>query len=518
MACHRETNGSTDMNDRIRVLYVDDDAGDYVMLREMFSAISPTRYQLEWAVDYDKALEMIRLAEHHVYIVDYFLGTDNRTGLDLIAEAFPGGCRVPVILLTGRGKEEVDERALKLGVAEYFDKPDLRVPLLERAIRYAIERKRTESQLRASEARVRSIIQFSPDAIYVLSKNRVITQTNPAALALLGYAEQELMGHPFDEVIQKSAQQSFFALMESLSLEVVRRQELELLHKDGRVVVADCQMALMPGEQEQPAAYILTVRDVTERKKAELALQESLKRERELNELKTRFVSTVSHEFRTPLTIIRTAAFVLKNYFDRMDSDKIATKFSAIEAQIEHMALLIEDVLSLSKIQAGRVDFKPEVRDLAFFCQVTVDEFSETHNLSDRLTARIPADAVNYPFDPKWVRQIIWNLLDNARKYSPDGKPIVIELLQEPAQVVLQITDEGIGIPEDDLSHLFEPFHRASNVSTVPGSGLGMAIVDQAVDLHHGRIEISSRINKGSTFRIILPLPSSLTEATTPKE
>ena len=169
------------------------------MVRDMISAMPKGKFQLDWRADFNDALPIMQKQEHDVYIVDYVLGEQN--GLDLIRTAFPVGCPVPIILLTARGRRDIDEEALGLGVAEYFDKADIRLPLLERAIRYAINNKRIENDLRKSETLFRSLIQSAADYIQVLDLEGNITRTNPATLRNAGYAETDMVGHPFVEFL-----------------------------------------------------------------------------------------------------------------------------------------------------------------------------------------------------------------------------------------------------------------------------------------------------------------------------
>ncbi|MEZ4670017.1 MAG: hybrid sensor histidine kinase/response regulator [Anaerolineae bacterium] len=360
-----------------RVLFVDDDAEDHVMLRDMIKAMNGT-YVLDWQADYDDALAQMKRQEHDVFIVDYLLGEKN--GLQLIKEAFPDGCTLPIILLTARGRRDIDESALAMGVTEYFDKADIRLPLLERAIRYAINNKKIETNLRAT-----------------------------------------------------------------------------------------------------------------------------LAREKELSELKTRFVSMASHELRTPLTAIQTNVYMLKNYAHKLDHEQSMAKFAKIEEMVQHMGALLDDVLSLSRIVTGQFQFNPTLLQLSQFCKDMIEEFQGGAGKDHKLEYVGPADAVEVPADTRLMRQMISNLLDNAIKYSKAGSTVILTVKKETDKAILAVKDQGIGIPEADQAKLFDPFQRAGNVGSVQGSGLGLSIVKQAIDLHNGTITIQSKVGEGTTFTATLP-------------
>lgn len=361
-----------------RVLFIDDDAEDHIMVRDMIKVMPNGNFELEWVADYNDALPLMKRLEHDIYIVDYLLG--EKDGLQLIREAFPNGCTAPIILLTARGRRDIDEKALEMGVAEYFDKADIRLPLLERAMRYAINNKRIEANLRAA-----------------------------------------------------------------------------------------------------------------------------IEREKELNELKTRFVSMASHELRTPLTAIQTNVYMLKNYAHKLDEENSAAKLAKIQEMVQHMSALLDDVLSLSRIQTGQFQFTPTLLPLHEFCKELVEEFQHGAGKNHKLEFQNQAETIEVPADAKLMRQMVSNLLDNSIKYSKAGSTVTLTLAKEGDKAVLKVKDQGIGIPEADQKNLFEPFRRASNVGEVNGSGLGLSIVKQAVELHSGSITFESKVGEGTMFTITLP-------------
>ncbi|MEP6989170.1 MAG: PAS domain S-box protein, partial [Chloroflexota bacterium] len=396
---------STVTNKLIRVLLIDDDADDYMMVRDMISAMSSSKFQLDWEADFNDALPIMQKQEHDVYIVDYVLGEKN--GLDLIRAAFPNGCNLPTILLTARGRRDIDEEALTLGVTEYFDKADIRLPLLERAIRYAINNKRIETDLRKSETLFRSLIQSAADYIQVLNLEGMITRTNPATLRGAGYAEAEIVGHPFEEFLTPTSKTQLKTQFPSILKQGDSRQEIEFLHKDGSIRHMDCSWAVVRNVDSQ---YVVVIqRDITDRKRAEEALQESLVREKEMSELKSRFVSIASHELRTPLSTIQNNIYMLKNYAHKLDDVAREGKLDKIQLMVEHITELLQDVLSLNNIETGRSEFNPTPVQMDTFCREILDEYlreeNQTHTLKFEYTKPIKTT-----IDPRLIRQVITNL------------------------------------------------------------------------------------------------------------
>lgn len=487
-------------NETIRVLYIDDDAEDYQMIRDMFVAMPQGRYTLEWVADYDDALGMMQKLEHDVYIVDYVLGEKN--GLSLIENSFPKGCQVPVILLTARGRRDVDQQAMALGVTEYIDKADIRLPILERTLRYAIHNKRIESELRASEALFRSLVESAVDYIHLLDSSGIILRTNQAAISKSGYAQDELVGQPFTRFLPDASSLKIDEMLKTLVAQGSIRNEIEFVHRDSSRRTMECSWSTVDDAGRQ--RILVIQRDVTERKLNELKLMESLEREKELNALKSRFVSMASHELRNPLTTIQTNIYMLKNYQSKMDASAITQKLDKVEAMVHHMEALLNDVLSISRIQTGKVQFNPTLMQFDLYPQDLVEEFRGNAGKSHTLEFQNTADKLEMPLDYHLMRQIISNLLDNAIKYSPAGSTITVKLERKDKDVVTTITDHGIGIPDEAQTTVFDPFERAGNVGSISGSGLGLSIVKQAVEMHGGSITFNSKVGEGTTFVLTL--------------
>ncbi|NMF60972.1 hybrid sensor histidine kinase/response regulator [Pseudanabaena yagii] len=254
-------------------------------------------------------------------------------------------------------------------------------------------------------------------------------------------------------------------------------------------------------------------------------LARSLKQERELSEMKTNFISVVSHEFRTPLTTIQSAAELLEHY--EWTKEEQTEQLHQIQSEVKHMTELMEDVLFLSRTNANKAKLNVTEFDLLKFCKQLIRQIQRTfgknynlhssfhHSVNDisidnpHLQQDIPQFTVQ--MDEKLLRQILSNLITNAIKYSPENKDIDFQMIIDQENAIFIISDHGIGIPEEDLTHLFSAFHRGKNVGILPGTGLGLSIVKNCVDIHNGLISVKSQLNIGTEFRVTLPIDNHLT-------
>jgi signal transduction histidine kinase len=246
-------------------------------------------------------------------------------------------------------------------------------------------------------------------------------------------------------------------------------------------------------------------RQIAEREQIEHELKAALAKEKELGHLKARFTSMVSHEFRTPLTVIQSSADILKRYGATLSDESKADKLERIQEQIDHMVGLLDDVLSISRADSIGPDYSPRLADLRDECRAIAREFGITggsHHI-DITTDDAPVLAL---VDPKLLRRALTNLISNAMKYSPRGSTVSVIVRSEEEHARIRVRDQGIGIPEVDRAGLFEMFHRATNVGRISGTGLGLPIARQAVEAHGGTISFDSVLHRGSEFTISLPL------------
>lgn len=252
--------------------------------------------------------------------------------------------------------------------------------------------------------------------------------------------------------------------------------------------------------------------DITARKELEdqrlyaATLEVELSKEREIIELKERFTSMVSHEFRTPLSVILSSVDIIRRYQDRLSQEDINRRLNGVANQVERMVSLLDDVLAITRANSGKMLFQPEPTDLHEFCLGIVDNM----RLADQNLHEVTFTATGIPplamIDQRIFTHIITNLLSNAIKYSGPGARVEVSLRRDEEMLVMDVKDEGIGIPPDALEQLFEPFFRAGNARHIEGTGLGLPIVRQNVEAHGGQITCTSKLNEGSHFTITVPL------------
>ncbi|WP_373540665.1 ATP-binding protein [Chamaesiphon sp.] len=248
--------------------------------------------------------------------------------------------------------------------------------------------------------------------------------------------------------------------------------------------------------------------------KQKIEIRKALIKEKELNELKTRFITTASHEFRTPLGIISSSTGLLEDYDHKLDRPKKLKHWQRIQSAVKHMTTLLEDILLIYQTDAGKLECKRSSFDPIAFCHELIEEIEISSNAEGRFNLTITYTDANICageeflvfMDIKLVRQILTNLLSNAIKYTLGDSQVQFDIIFTTKLVTFQIADRGIGISTEDRVRLFQSFHRGDNVNNIPGTGLGLSIVKRCVDLHGGTIDLTSEVDVGTTFIVNLPL------------
>lgn len=243
-----------------------------------------------------------------------------------------------------------------------------------------------------------------------------------------------------------------------------------------------------------------------ELERAHADLRRSLKHERELGELKSRFVTMVSHEFRTPLGIIMSAVELMRHYEDRLPPEQKRELGDDIYDATRLMASLMEQVLVLGRVEAGKLGCRLLPVDLDILAGKVTDEMLSATNHRCQIHWQPKGSLAGAQADEALLRHIFSNLITNAVKYSPEGGGVEFNAWREGPDAVFQVADDGIGIPAEDQERLFEAFYRCSNVGDIPGTGLGLVIVKRCVELHNGTLQLESELGRGTTFTVRLPL------------
>jgi len=282
--------------------------------------------------------------------------------------------------------------------------------------------------------------------------------------------------------------------------------EVALLHRDGHEIPISLVGLIVRSPTGEPKFMACVARDISQQRRLTEQLEKALAQERELNLLKSNFISMVSHEIRTPLALILSSSEILSRYRDRLPLEKQQRHLETIDEAVHRMAALVEDVLMFSRAEAGRLEFKPAPLELNRFCKQLSDELASAMNRRCPVHLALPAAATPVRVDEALLRHILTNLLTNAVKYSAPGEAVWLEVRHEHHQVLLRVQDHGIGIPDADLKRVFTPFYRSPNAAHIPGTGLGLLIVQRCVERHGGQMQIESREGVGTTVNVQLPV------------
>jgi len=367
---------------------------------------------------------------------------------------------------------------------------------------------------------LRQFIETANAPIFGIDNNGLVNEWNQTSETITGLKKADVLGNDLvqtyiTEDYRKSVKQVF---VNALRGKETANFEFPLFTKKGERV-----MVLLNSSTRRNAAGEITGvlgvgQDITElvgyRNDLELKvdqrtlkLNEALKKEKELNELKSRFVSTASHEFRTPLSAINFAAGSMKKYWSKMEPIMIEKKLDKIENQVLHMTKLLDDVLIVGQTEAGEMRNRPLNLNIEKFISEIIEELYESSRKSHEIEL-IDKEALksrDIYIDQKLGRNIFINLLSNAIKFSPESDKVVVELSSEKDYIIISITDFGIGIPEAELKSIFMPFIRGENVDLIPGTGLGLSIANEAVNLIGGELLVNSTEGKETTFIVKIP-------------
>ncbi len=413
-------------------------------------------------------------------------------------------------------------------------------------VRDITERKKAEKALFESESLFRGIFENAGVGAVIVDSESRFVKTNKAFQKMLGYEDVELRGKNFLDITHpdeiESSREQFSQLVKKENDRL--RFEKRYIAKTGEPVWVMLTATLVKDKRDNFFYAIALMEDITEKKLVQIELekyreslelqvqertrkleevnqrlfeeielkeeserivQAALKKERELNDLKSRFISITSHEFRTPLTAIYASAQLMEKYRDDIDPAEYEKNIFRIKKSVNYLTGLLDDILTLNKAETGRLKFSPADINLRKLCNRIAEElkFQLKENLI--LEVEYMLDESSYYLDEKLITFIIANLLSNAIKYSESGK-VIFRINRVDNSIQFVITDSGIGIPYHEQPLLFEPFTRGSNVGTIHGTGLGLSIVKRSVEIHNGTISFDSIEGKGSSFKVKIPI------------
>lgn len=369
---------------------------------------------------------------------------------------------------------------------------------------------RALDDLEKSEQRFHSIFDNSPIAMALVdSENNILNDVNHSYCKLVGYRRGELLGKTAEELgLWPNPEERNDLMQEVMETGSCSNREIRIKNKSGQVVSVLISLERILIDNQN---YILFQGlDISERIAIAEKTQVALEKQKELNMLKTQFISMISHEFRTPLTTIMLSTDLLKRYSTSWSEEEKQKHYERIQKTILQMIQLMENVLVIGRMESGKFVFHPDNIEPKSFFKSLSKNIEYNTNQKNRINLNINDDYEQILCDENLLGLIVSNLLTNAVKYSPKNSEVQLNINCKDDEMYIEVVDHGIGIPQDQLTHLFQSFFRARNVGNIEGYGLGLSIVKRSVDAHHGLIEAESEQNKGTTFKVTLPINSRI--------
>ncbi len=487
-----------------RVLLVDGSPGYAERLAEAFIRHADGLHRIDHALDLGSAFAKLRESRPDVILLD--LDLPKCGGLDAMPALLQQAPDIPVIVLARLGDEDRAWRATGLGAEAMLPRDRLTPELLIRSISHTVERHRRHhslashaQELERTRNRFLSLVVDNADAILALDRAGIIRFVNPAAERLLRSSASELLGQMF-----------------GVPVESIETTEIELRHKKDRGHILEIRVmrTLWDGER----AFIVTMRDITERKRNEIALRIAKQTAEQANAMKTQFLANMSHELRTPLNcIIGFSELMLAEIGGPIQPPRYHGYMADIHKGATHLLTLINDLLDLAKAESGKLDLITTPFDLAALAHSVVDFMT---GQADQKMLRIAATArpksLWLDADERMVKQVLLNLVSNAVKFTPDGGNVSVGVdRNRHGETRIVVEDTGIGIASEQIPRAFAAFVQIENAykrADNTGTGLGLALTKKFVELHQGKIRIDSEHNRGTT--VTVTFPAALTIAT----
>lgn len=385
---------------------------------------------------------------------------------------------------------------------------------------------KVDKTIEESEERFRSIIENALDIITLIDAEGTIVYNSPAFARQLGYEPWEVLGQSLFDFIHEDdradVMRRFKRLVTAVDAPEGDPVDFRFRHKDGRWRTFEAVVSnLLKNEVVQ--AVVLNSRDVTEHREFEEELEKyrshledlverrtselrlALETEKKIVEQQMTFISMVSHEFRTPLTIIDGNAQIIQKRGGSMAPDMLATRSGTIRTAVERLVRLIETILSAHVLESGRLTINLAPAHLG---NIVREACAEQLDISAHHTikADIQDEFPEIKLDERVIRQVMTNLISNAIKYAPNNPLVEVTVSREDQMAMIEVVDHGVGIPEDELPKVATRYFRASTSGGIPGSGLGLSLVKQFIELHHGTVDIQSKLGVGTKVIVRLPI------------
>ncbi len=528
----------------IRILIVEDDITSAKLL-----TIGLRRLNYEicgHAKTGNEAIEMASATQPDLVIMDINLPGeyDGIRAAEIIKQEMD----VPVLFLSANIEDSTVKRALEADPIGYISKPytweSIRV-----IIEAGVYRHKAEARIREKEEFLSVLLASIGDGVIAVDPQFHIRFINTPARKILGLdnefnaldAQLEEILHLYDEISGLPLQWLEHDIREGVIL-----KDALLKNRKGETINVEYSLSRLTSGKKTENEYLITLQDITVRKKAEQALKDysekleqqvqertselrqqnlllekeiaqrkkfeqdlkvALEKEKEINEFRTQIITTISHEFRTPLTTIQSSAELIGRFLDQENNrDKIRKHLKQILTSSRSLNELLSDILTMEKLERGSSELNYEnIEPEEFFIEL-IEQYRMGIGRNHIIEFQHNALPLELKTDPRLLTQILNNLVSNACKYSEEGTVVLIVLYFHEDYWKISVSDQGMGIPEKDLPKIFESFYRASNVGNVSGTGLGLAILKRSVEKMGGEISVQSTKGKGTIFTVTLPI------------
>ena len=467
------------------ILLIDDDEDDFILTKDLLKEIATRKFNIDWVSSYEEGLKEIIRNKYDLYLIDYRLG--KRTGIDILKTAIIEGNRKPIIMLTGKGDQEIDMQAMRSGAADYLVKGSIDAYSLEKSIRYALERSSNMEALRMSEAKYRNIFEKSRDVIYITTRDGEFLDVNESAYRLFGYTRNELL--------QMNAKQLYAHQDDRKKFEQEIRQkgevsdyEVELVTKTGDKIFCLLSTSLQKRSNQLPDTYQGIIHDITKRKKTE---RQQVRTEKLM--VTGRIARSIAHEVRNPLTNVNLALEQMENDTNGEDNG-IKLYLDIIKRNSERINVLITELLNSSK--PSQLNF--EIYNINKLLDESLELAMDRIILKEiQVQKNYAADVCDLHVDCNKLKLAFLNIIINAVEVMMPSKG-VLELKTEMAEdkCMIKIKDNGPGISQDKINQLFEPFFTEKS----NGMGLGLTTAQNIIYSHGGSIDVESNPGEGTTF------------------
>ncbi|MCF6184692.1 MAG: ATP-binding protein [Bacteroidales bacterium] len=509
------------MADSIKILLLEDVKSDVFLIERQLKK-NKINYILKVIDNKSEFKNDFKNFNPDILISDFYL--PDFTGIDALLFLKKSNINIPFIIVTGALDEETAVNCIKAGADDYLTKEKL--SRLGNAVKSVLEKRKAliekekalkQTKLLAKE--LQTIIHTVNVPIITIDINGRIIDWNKTCEKITGFSKKEVLNKIFvNNFIYESEKEKFSEIINN-ALSGLRIKDIEISLKIPQgIKKLLLNITTQKNSSQKIIGLIFIGQDITEiilhRDKLERQVKErterlktALNKEKELVELKSRFVSVASHEFRTPLTAIGFASGFLRKYYEKIDYDTVIKKLTKIDNQTHYMTELLDDMLTIGKSEAKEslncknIQFNDFIRSL-------IEEILSVTKNSHKIFTKFSDNNIIIESDNFLLRKIFLNLMTNAVKFSPGKEQVLFECKKQKETLICSITDFGIGIPKDECENIFVPFRRGTNTGAIQGTGLGLLIVKDSVQSLGGTISVKSKLNIETVFTVKLPLSS----------